>query len=81
MPLQYLSPGLPTTLAQNVVYALPPVQCSLFTDAVTPTIQQSLSSTFAGTPVALTLVNGQVDVVGGYIRCTSGAISVILKRA
>ena len=81
MPTNTLSCGPVQSMVQNTIYALPPVKCTLFTDATTPTIQQSLTSTFTAN-VVLTLTSGQSEVVGGFIRCTSaGPINVILKRA
>jgi len=81
MPTQLLSPGSPVTLLQNVVYGLPVVQCTLFTDTTTPALQQSNTATFTAN-VALTLTNGQVQVVGGFLRATAvGGALVVLKRA
>jgi hypothetical protein len=81
MPGQLLSLGVITPLLQNVVYALPVIQCTLFTDTATPALQQSNTSAFTAN-VALTLTNGQVQVVGGFLRATAvGGANVILKRA
>jgi len=81
MPTQLLSCGPITPLLQNVAYALPAVQCTLFSDTTTPAFQQSNTSTFTAN-VALTLTNGQVQVVGGFLRATAvGGATVILKRA
>lgn len=81
MPTASLSIGPVQTLVQNVVYALPPVRCLLFTDATTPTIQQSTTVGFTAN-VALSLTNGQAEVSGGFIRCTNLATcNITLKRA
>jgi hypothetical protein len=70
--------GRVLALTQNVVYALPAQRVLLFTDATTPTIQQSLTEAFTAN-VAVTLSGGQAELAGGFIRCTSGNISVIIK--
>ena len=81
MPTASLATGQIHSLVQNTVYALPPVQCVLYTDATTPTLQQSLTSTFTAN-TAVTLTTGQAEVNGGFLRLTSaGPINVILKRA
>jgi len=81
MPTLVIPLGPPTTLLQNVVYALPAVQCTLFTDTTTPALQQSNTGAFTAN-VALTLTNGQVQVVGGFLRATAvGGALVTLKRA
>jgi hypothetical protein len=79
MPTELISLGPPTTLLQNVVYALPAAEAVLFTDTATPTLQ--LSNTLAFTNnVAITLTGGMASVGGGFIRCTSGTAVVTLKR-
>jgi hypothetical protein len=75
---ELLSAGPVTAVTQNTVYALPTRRCLLFTDATSPTIQQSQTSTFTAN-VALTLTTGQTEVAGGFIRCTSGNVNVVLK--
>lgn len=79
MPTQLLPLGPLVTMLANVVYALPAVQCVLFTDAAAPTIAQSSSVSFTLTS-PLTLTNGQASVAGGFIRATADT-PVILKRA
>jgi len=81
MPTNTLATGQIHSLVQNTVYALPPVRCMLFTDATTPTLQQSLTAAFTAN-VAVTLTAGQSECNGGFIRLTTaGPINVILKRA
>jgi hypothetical protein len=80
MPTNTVPMGSVFPMVQNTIYALPPVKCTLFTDATTPTIQQSLTVAFTAN-VALTLTGGQADVNGGFIRLTSsGPVNVLLKR-
>lgn len=71
--------GVPTALTQNTIYALPANRALLFTDATTPTVQQSYDVAFTAN-AALTLASGQAEVAGGFIRCTSGNINVVLKE-
>jgi len=81
MPTELISIGPPTTLLQNVVYALPASRCLLFTDGAAPTFQQSTTLAFTAN-VAVVLTNGQMELAGGYIRCTNLATcNVILKKA
>jgi len=75
-----LSLGYEQTLTQNVIFALPGVRCLLFTDAVAPTIQQSTDFGFAAS-ITVALTNGQAELAGGFIRCTSATIDVLLKAA
>ena len=77
MPL--LDIGFPIAITQNTIFALPSSRCLLFTSDTTPTIQISNDPAF-GSNVAVTLTNGEVEVAGGFIRCTSGNITVTLKK-
>jgi hypothetical protein len=79
MPIEVLSIGMPWTMIANRIYALPPFNVVLFTDATTPTIQQSLTSAFTAN-VAVTLTGGQATLAGGWIRATADT-PVILKKA
>lgn len=76
---QLLEPGYVQAIKQNIVYALPSCRVLLFTDATTPTIQQSLTEAFTAN-VALTLSSGQSEVAGAFIKCTTGDINIILKN-
>ena len=78
MATRLLQLGVIEAIAQNEVCALPTRRCLFFTDATTPTIQQSLDPAF-GTNAALTLTSGQAEVAGAYIRCTTAGINVIVK--
>lgn len=78
MATQLIKSGEVTSLTQNVVFALPSKRCLLFTDATTPTIQQSTDVAFTAN-AAVTLTGGQAELAGAFIRCTSATISVIVK--
>lgn len=81
MPTVVLSPGPPTAMLQNVIYALPASRCLLFCDVAAATFQQS---TTVAMTVAVALApdaNEQIEVAGGFIRCTSGDVTVVLKKA
>lgn len=71
--------GAITAINQNQVYALPAARVLLFTEATTPTLQQSNDVTFAAS-TAITLTGGQAELAGAFLRCTSaGPINVIVK--
>lgn len=79
--MQLLSVGYVQQMNQNQIYALPTSRVLFFTDAVTPTIQTSDDPGFGGTPVAVTLTNGQAELAASFIRVTSaGPINVSLKK-
>lgn len=78
MPTSYIQMNIPFVMVQNTIYALPARRALLFTDATTPTIQQSADVGFTAN-AALTLASGQAEVAGGFIRCTTGNINVVLK--
>lgn len=79
MPTEALVHNTPTTLIQNVVYALPPGKSTLFTDATTPTLQVSNTVGFTAN-VAVTLTGGMATVGGAFIRSTAGNALVTLTR-
>lgn len=79
MPTEFLSIGPPIPLVQNTVYALPAVQCVLFTDATTPTLQASNTLAFTAN-VALTLTAGSTAVAGGFLKATTTGVTVKLSR-
>jgi len=75
-----LQPGPVEALIQNTIYALPASRCLLFCDTAAATFQQS-------TTVAMTLAvalapdaNEQIEVGGGFIRCTSGNVNIRLTK-
>jgi len=79
MPTTLLPLGPPTLMVQNQVYALPASRCLLFTDTA-GTYEQSaiLAGPFIAT---VALAGGQVEVAGGFIRCTTASPTVTLKKA
>ena len=81
MPTESISVGPVISLVQNRIYALPASRCLLFCDTAAATFEQS--STLAFTlAVALTPdANEQIEVGGGFIRCTSGNVNVRLTKA
>jgi len=78
MPTQSIMMGMPVTLLANVVYALPPVKCTIFTDAATPTITTSNTLAFT-TSIPVTLTAGQASVPGLFIKCAADTVVVIKK--
>jgi hypothetical protein len=80
MPTELLPIGPVVALVQNQVYALPAVQCRLYTDNAATLLQSTTQAFTAST--AVTLVEGGYLVTGGFIKLTSaGPANVILKRA
>lgn len=80
MPTEVIPMGVPFSMVQNTIYALPAVKCTLFTTGA-PTLQQSTDVGFTAN-VAVALTNGQMEVAGGFIRCTTAGPQLItLKRA
>ena len=81
MATRLLQLGVVESIAQNEVCGLPARRCLFFTDATTPTIQQSTTEAFTAN-AALTLASGQAEVAGEFIRCTTaGPINVIVKAS
>lgn len=66
-------------ILQNVIYALPPRRVLLFSDAATPTFFQSTTEAFTAS-IAVVLTNGQAELAGGFIRCTSATPGNIVLR-
>lgn len=79
MPTETLSPGPAWSMIQNVVYALPAVRVLLFTTGA-PTLEQSTVVAMTA-PVTVVLANGQAELAGGFIHCTSAGPQIVtLKR-
>ena len=75
-----ISCGPPTAIAQTTAYALPPCTVKLFTTTTTAVIKQANVVAMTGA-ITITLdANGEAELAGGFIQCTSGAITVTLKR-
>lgn len=76
MPTRLLMAGLPETLAQNEIVAMPSRQCNGFVipdDAVLEGNTAASSSGMAG----ITVVDGQFFTTAGFIRCTDAPGCVI----
>lgn len=80
MPTEVLSIGYPIPIVQNTIYALPARRVLLFSDAAAPTFFQSNTVAFT-VSVAVALANGQAELAGGFIRCTSAAPGNITLKA
>jgi len=79
MPTLALVIGPLQVMVQNTIYSLPSKRVLLFTDGAAPTIQQSTTEAFTAN-VAVTLVGGQAEVAGGFIRETNLAtLNIYLK--
>lgn len=80
MPTELLSIGYVLPMVQNQIYALPARRCLLFCDTAAATFEQSSTVAFS-LAVALALdANEQIEVGGGFIRCTSGNVNVKLTN-
>lgn len=78
MPVGLLPIGPPVTLLASVVYALPAVNVTLYTDATTPTITVSNTVGFTAS-TAVTLTAGAARVGGGFIKSVGDTL-ITLKR-
>ena len=78
MAMQLLSIGYPQVIVQNTIYALPARRVVMFSQDAAPTFFQSNDPAFA-TSVAVALTNGQAELAGGFIRCTSVPGPLMLK--
>ena len=80
MPIvQSIPVGPVVTINQNQAYALPAYSVIMFTDAAA-SLQQSTDVGFTAS-VPVTLAGGQAQLAGGFLKCTSGNISVVLKSS
>lgn len=80
MPTEVLSIGYPIPIVQNTIYALPSRRVLLMTDAAGPTFFQSNTVAFTAS-IAVALTNGQAELAGGFIRCTSAAPGNVTLKA
>lgn len=78
--MESLPLGQIVTLVQNQIYALPANRSLLFTDATTPTIQQSNTAGFTAN-VVVTLTAGSAQLSGRFLRTTSSGVVATLTRA
>lgn len=79
MPTMLLPVGTPVTMVTNQVYACPVVEVMAFTDATTPTLEQSNDPTFT-TKAAVTFTAGAATLTGAFVRATAGTPTIVLKR-
>lgn len=79
MSIQQLSVGYAQQLITNVIYALPGMTVRIFVDGAAPTLFQSNDSAFT-VSVAVVLVDGQAELAGGFIRCTSASAPLITLK-
>lgn len=70
--------GLPTAVVQTNAYALPERRCILSMTDTTQVITMS-NVVDMSNPVVLSFTNGQVEVNGGFIACTTGTPTVLVK--
>lgn len=68
--MEMLNIGPVTPVVQNQIYALPSRRVLLFSDAAAPTFFQSNTEAFT-VSVAVVLTNGQAELAGAFLRCTS----------
>jgi hypothetical protein len=70
--------GMAVTLAANVVYALPSVKCTLFTDTAGAAFSTSNSLAFTNS-VAGVFTNGSAPVGGLFIKFAADTVVVCKK--
>lgn len=80
MPTDTLSAGQIHSLVQNQVYALPPVKVTMFVQTTASTFEQSNTVSFAAPVTVVIPGSGQVELAGGFLRLTSAATIVTIKR-
>lgn len=79
MPQELLSIGYPIAVAQTTGYSLPAVKVTAFSTTTTGwTIANDPA--FAGPVTVVPDANGQFTAVGGFIRNTTAAAVITLKR-
>jgi len=76
--MELLSIGGPHTLVQNTIYALPARRCLLFVDTAGAALEQSNTDVMTA-DVNITLVDGQKEVAGGFIRSTAANCIITLR--
>ena len=77
MPTELLPIGMPWTMIGGRVYAVPAVECTLFTDAAS-TFTQSMTQAFTLNQ-AVTLTAGSAALTGGFLKASVDTL-VLLKR-
>lgn len=74
MPTELLTIGPPTTLTQNVVYALPARSVTVHSNAAL-----QVSNVVAFTTSQAITANTPTKITGGFVRCTASDAIVTLK--
>ena len=77
MTTELLPICMPWTMIANRVYAVPAVECVLFTDAAS-TFTQSMTQAFTASQ-AVTLTAGAATIGGGFLKASADTL-VMLKR-
>jgi hypothetical protein len=72
--ITHLSPGVPVTLVQNTVYALPVRKANVYSDSVLE-VSNVTNSGF----VAVAATTTGTTLAALYVRCTSGNAIVTVK--
>jgi len=76
---ELIQQGVPTTLTQNVVYALPGRFGILFCETAGAALEQSNTVGFA-VDINMTLTDGESPVAGAFIRSTAADALVVIRR-
>jgi hypothetical protein len=79
--MELLSTGRPISIIQNTIYALPVSRCLLYCDTAAATFEQSNTAAFTLATALAPDANEQIEVSGGFLRCTSGNVTITLKKA
>lgn len=77
---QQLSIGYAQPITQNTVFALPARRVLMMSQDAAPTFLQSNDVSFA-VSVAVVLSNGQAELAGGFLKCTSAAPGPIFLKS
>lgn len=77
---QLLSVGYAQPITQNTVFALPAKRVLMMSQDAAPTFFQSNDVAFT-TSVAVALTNGQAELAGGFLKCTSAAPGPIFLKS
>lgn len=80
MPTTTLSCGPVQAMVQNQIYALPPTRALMYCEVAAATFELSNVVTMVPATALTPDANEQIEVAGGFIRCTSGNVNVVLKR-
>lgn len=80
MPVPLINLGEVFVMTQNLVYAMPQIQTMLMCDTGGAVFEKATKSDFVLNS-SVNLTNGfSLMPGGGFIRCTSGNVSVVFSR-